>query len=123
MAFAAIWSLLTLLVFRPHEIKGQVVFHPYILTPLLSWAAIRLGQRGVTLALVLLLAIAIVSPAIVNGPSPWAGPDGGLRGRLLDLNSFLDLWPSSVISWQPVMQIASGRRRRCERARPSTAHF
>ena len=120
VAFVAIWSLLSLLVLRPHEIKDQVVFQPYILTPLLAWAAIRLGQRGVTLALVLLLAIAIVSPAIVNGPSPWARSDGGLRGRLLDLQQFLGFM--AVIGY--LMAASHADRKGTEQAlRASEAYY
>jgi PAS domain S-box-containing protein len=88
-AFIAIWSLLTLLIFRTYEINDQLIFHPYLLLGPLVWAALRLGQRGVTLALMLLFAIAIFSPAIVSGPSPWTGPEQSLGRRLLDLQEFL----------------------------------
>jgi len=88
-AFTAIWSLICLLAFQSYKIGDQMQFHPYYLVALLAWPALRLGQRGVTLALMLLFVIAIVSPSIVSGPSPWGGLNGLLEHRLLEMQQFL----------------------------------
>ena len=95
LAFAALWVGSALLIFHVCEINARTHLHPYVLIGLLIWAALRLGQRGVTLALLLLFAIAIVSPAITRGPSPWAECDLSLTHRLQELQAFLGFLAAS----------------------------
>jgi PAS domain S-box-containing protein len=119
-AFIAIWSLLTLLIFRTYEINNHIVFRPYLLIGPLAWVALRLGQRGVTLAMVLLFAIALFSPAIVNGPSPWTEPEEGLSRRLLDLQEFLGF--GAVVGYLLAASRAD-RNRAEEKLRESETRF
>ena len=53
LGFTIVWGLMTWGVFQPDIFAHRFGFHPYILVALLAWPAIRLGQRGVTLALIL----------------------------------------------------------------------
>ncbi|MBM2817061.1 MAG: Signal transduction histidine kinase [Ignavibacteria bacterium] len=91
VAFVIIWSFLSIAVFYRTELDKIFEFHPYLLVAFLTWSAIRLGQKGVTLALILLFIIAIVSPSIVPGPTPWGGinHNPGLAHRLFELQMFL----------------------------------
>ena len=91
MAITAIWVLINLFIFRSSSINNQTMFPTFILAGLLVWVALWLGQRGVTLALILLFVIAIGSPPILHGPSPWVGPDTDLSQRLAKLQLFLGM--------------------------------
>lgn len=82
-----IWFIMNWLIFYSNNYLFSL--HVYILVALLAWPALRFGQRGVTLALVLLFLMSIESPAIINGPSPWAGQEENLSRRLLELQIFL----------------------------------
>jgi PAS domain S-box-containing protein len=91
IACAIVWSIVNYLIFYPGKTKILFEFHPYFLVAFLAWPAIRFGQRGVTFVLMLLFAWAIVSPTIVNGPSPWGGINelDSLTTRLLELQFFV----------------------------------
>ena len=75
IAFLFIWLLISWLIFYPNQ-SNLFDFHPYFLVALLAWPAMRFGQRGITLALILLLVVAIFSPSIINGPTPWSAGKG-----------------------------------------------
>jgi PAS domain S-box-containing protein len=87
VAFIAVWSIATWFIFQPIQFELQI--RPYVLFALLAWPAIRLGMRGVTLALLLLFVIAINSQTILNESTPWAGKELALGYRLLELQLFL----------------------------------
>ncbi len=89
VACMVVVTALALAVFNPVYITSLITVHPYVLVAALIWPALRLGLRGVTLALVLLFVAAIVSPAIANGPSPWGGTVGEISTRLADLQLFV----------------------------------
>ena len=95
VVFTTLWVLCSLLLLQTFETFAKFSFPPYILTGLLAWAAIRLGQRGVTLALMLLFIIAMLSPSIVNGPSPLHAQDPALADRLQELQLFLGFMAAS----------------------------
>jgi len=84
-----VWSLISILIFYKRDNIPVLWVHPYFLAALITWPAIRLGQRGVTLVLMFLLIIAIFSPAIASGPSPWSGPNSNITNRILNLQIFL----------------------------------
>src|ERR1035437_9142149 len=73
--FMVVWCAAGWLAFRPVAAFGALTQQPYMLLALLAWPAFRLGQRGVTLALVVLAAIAVTSKAIGAGPLPGGGAD------------------------------------------------
>ena len=91
LACMIVWSFFSLIVFYPLDATAGIYPHPYILVALLAWPAIRLGQRGVTTALVLLFAIAILSPVNVDRFQFWRGMDPSSYSdhRLLELQLFL----------------------------------
>ena len=93
LCFLIVWSVVIWLIFAP--IIHPIHLRPYILIPLLAWPAIRFGQRGVTLALMVLFAMAIASPPILSGPSIWKMLSDNLANRLLELQLFL-LFSASV---------------------------
>jgi len=71
--FLAIWCAFVRWTFQPYD-AGQMV-QPYMLVGLLAWPALRLGQRGVTVALVVAAAMAVTSKGVVAGPLLWGGAD------------------------------------------------
>jgi PAS domain S-box-containing protein len=75
--FLAIWCAAGWAVFHPgataHLFGAYFGAYPYMLVALLSWPASRFGQRGVTLALLVLAAIALTSKAVSAGPLLWGG--------------------------------------------------
>ena len=84
-----VWIVLTHLIFYPADPK-VMEFHPYFLVSLLVWPSIRFGIKGTTIALLVLFVMAILSPSIQNGPSPWAGHEiDTLTSRLIELQIFL----------------------------------
>ena len=90
VAFVVFWSLACMVVFGTLDMgNNDFRFHPYVLLGFLAWPALRFGQRGVMLALLLLFAIAITSPGILSGPSPWEGTDPRLDHRLFGLQIFV----------------------------------
>jgi PAS domain S-box-containing protein len=83
--------LLGLLSFETHffgpAIAGGVLYLP---VPLLLWAAVRFGPRGLTTALALLALLAI--PVVADNIGPFAGQsitDQTLLGRIFELQLFL----------------------------------
>jgi PAS domain S-box-containing protein len=84
-----VWSIISYFIFYRSENVHPFGFHPYMLVALLIWPAIRLGMKGVTLALLIFFIIALISPVIANGPSPWGGSDANMIGRLLEMQMFL----------------------------------
>ena len=89
VCFLTVWLLIVWQVFYPVIVTLQHVLHPHFLVALLAWPALRLGQRYISLALMILFVIAVFSPSIVNGPSPWGGSDVDLQRRLLELQLFM----------------------------------
>jgi PAS domain S-box-containing protein len=83
--FLAVWIFFAQASFTNHD--TLLAPHPYMLPVLLSWPALRLGQRSVTLALVILVALSVVSEAVVVGPILWSGH--APVERLLALQMFL----------------------------------
>lgn len=88
-ACLAVWSAVSAIIFYQGILPSAIRLHPYVLVALLAWPALRLGQRGVTLSLVVLFALAVTSPGIVHGPSPMDAADRSLGGRLLELQLFI----------------------------------
>ncbi|HWA74299.1 MAG TPA: PAS domain S-box protein [Polyangiaceae bacterium] len=85
-AFFVSWCVATWLSFRD-ETPGPLAPRPYALIALLAWAALRLGQRGVTLSLALLAGVAVTSAA-----SPGSSASLGLLDpteRLLSVQVYL----------------------------------
>ncbi len=85
--FMAIWYEISKMSFSVQASHNPFTAMPYLLVALLAYAAIRLGQRGITVALVVLSVIAITSEAMINGPSPLGG--NTMNDRLLLLQVFL----------------------------------
>jgi PAS domain S-box-containing protein len=71
--FMALWCAAGWLAFHPGETLHPLGAYPYMLVALLAWPALRLGQRSVTLALVMLAAIAVTSRAGSVGLPLWGG--------------------------------------------------
>ncbi len=89
VGFILLWSLVCLISFKVIDLNPVLDFHPYLLVGLIVWPALRSGQRGVTLSILLLFVIAAVSPSITNGPSPWEPGESTFTHRLLELQLFL----------------------------------
>ncbi|MGD0283730.1 MAG: PAS domain S-box protein, partial [Dissulfurispiraceae bacterium] len=76
IAFMVLWCAATWLSFKPDMATHAFSPHPYMLSALLVWPALRFGQRGTTLALVVMGCIAISSntaswsPEFLGGESP-----------------------------------------------------
>jgi PAS domain S-box-containing protein len=85
--FAAFWCVAASLAFHIETPHQALSVEPYLLVALIAWAALRFGQRMVTLALVLLGAIAITSKAATVGPLLWGGDS--LIDRLLMVQMYL----------------------------------
>jgi PAS domain S-box-containing protein len=92
LIYIIIWIVVIYLVFYPTPISKHFDFQPYYLVAVLALPAIRFGIRGITLVLILLFIFAIFSPAILNGPSPWALSDkpDNLAGRLVEMQFFIE---------------------------------
>ncbi|MBF0331395.1 MAG: PAS domain S-box protein [Candidatus Omnitrophica bacterium] len=87
IALMATWVFFSWCVFLPQQ--NVYFFHPYFLVGLLAWPALRFGQAGVTLALMVLFLMSVNSPAIMHGPSPLDALDFQLDARLLELQLFM----------------------------------
>jgi PAS domain S-box/PAS domain S-box/PAS domain S-box len=85
LLFMAVWVGAAWATFEPRFIN--IPPHPYMLVVILAWPALRLGQRTVSLALLILAVMAVVSKTVAVGPSIWGGPT--LLSRLLDIQVFL----------------------------------
>jgi PAS domain S-box-containing protein len=66
LAFALAWALAAWIAFLGTLPLGPIVPQPYMLLPLLTWSALRLGMRGVTAALVAVASVAI-GTAVTGG--------------------------------------------------------
>jgi PAS domain S-box-containing protein len=89
VGFVAVWSLTNYAVFWGFNFETGLAFPPYLLVGLFAWPALRLGQPGVSLAILLVFTIAVVSPSIAIGPSPWGLEKTNLTHRLLELQLFM----------------------------------
>ncbi len=83
VVFLAVWCAAGVSAFEP-----DTTFHPldpqtYMLVGLLAWPALRFGQRGVTVSLIVLAAVAVTSRAVNAGPLPCSG--ASMVERLLAL--------------------------------------
>jgi PAS domain S-box-containing protein len=85
--FMAIWFWIAQISFQVQASDDPFAAKPYLLFALLAYAAIRLGQRGVTATLVILLIISITSEAIRTGPSYLGGDT--MNDRLLLLQVYI----------------------------------
>jgi PAS domain S-box-containing protein len=85
--FMALWCGAVWLTFHAPTTHDLFSPQPYILIALLGWAALRLGQRGVTVAIAVLAVIAVTSSAVRIGPLLWGGDS--LTDRLLLAQMFL----------------------------------
>jgi len=72
-AFMICWGAAAWIVFRAAGNFERFPPHPYMLLALLPWAALRLGPRGVTIALLVLAAIVISSTVGGAGLFPLGG--------------------------------------------------
>ena len=86
-----VWSFFSAAIFYPLNMTARIHLHPYILVALLVWPAVRLGPRGVTLALLLLFLIVVGIPQLPGG-SPFShalNEDVNMNHRLLEMQLFL----------------------------------
>lgn len=84
-----VWSFISYSIFYYTNDSDILRFEPYMLVALIAWPAVRMGVRGVTAGLLLLIIIAIFSPAIINGPSPLGIINYNYDHRLLELQLYL----------------------------------
>jgi PAS domain S-box-containing protein len=75
LVLAIAWAGAAWVAFHPQVPLGPLVPQPYMLLPLLAWTALRLGGRGVTLALVALGAVAIASTLSHSSAFSWGLPE------------------------------------------------
>jgi PAS domain S-box-containing protein len=61
LLFLGLWTLLSWLSFHP-PVRPPLLPQPYMLVALLAWPALRLGQRPLTLGLLVLAGMAVSSP-------------------------------------------------------------
>lgn len=73
IVFVALVAILAWFAFNPPIISNLLYPHPYFIFALLAWGALRLGQRAVAIALVIMAAIAITSSSLTVGPLTWGG--------------------------------------------------
>src|ERR1017187_945382 len=85
--FILAWAGVGWLPFRPVATFHPLSAQPYMLLGLLVWPALRLGQREVTLALVVLAALAVGSETVSVGPLLWGGAD--ILARMLAVQVWL----------------------------------
>jgi len=84
-AFWVAWCLFASWAFDGDPLASPWTPQPYMLAVLLAWPALRVGQRGVTSALLALAVIGIVSSGVVTGPSPLGGDTPQSRMVLLQI--------------------------------------
>ncbi|MDH3349205.1 MAG: MASE1 domain-containing protein [Desulfobulbaceae bacterium] len=85
--FFTLWCVVAWLTFQIHTVHAFYTLHPYVLFALLAWAALRFGQREVSIALCLLAALAVNSEAVSSGPLPWGGAT--YTDRLMQMQLYL----------------------------------
>jgi len=83
--FTVFWVAATWLSFKPDVVHTIFAPEPYMLFALLAWAALRLGQRWVTLAVVTLAVFVITSKVVATGPLLWGGDTPQTRLLLAQL--------------------------------------
>jgi len=88
-AFILVWSFFSYIIFFYASKNISMDFHPYMLVALLAWPAMRLGMRGITMALLILFFILIYSARIPNVLSPWGGIYTNTPQLLLQYQIFL----------------------------------
>ncbi len=86
-AFLLVWVAAGWLTFHAPATSNHLAVQPYMLAGFLVWPALRMGQLGVTLALVVLSAIAITSPAASTAPL-LLGASGPME-RLLGIQLYI----------------------------------
>ena len=89
VAFWIVWCIGGWLAFNVTATSYPMVPSPYMLSVLLVWPALRIGQRGVTLALVVLAVYGVLSSTIAEGASPLGGTTP--HERLLLLQAYLGI--------------------------------
>jgi PAS domain S-box-containing protein len=85
LVFLAAWLFVALEAFKAHHHTFSP--QPYMLLLLVSWPALRFGQRTVSLSFVILAAFSVASDVVVDGPLLWGGQTP--VERLLSLQMFL----------------------------------
>src|SRR5690606_23145737 len=87
--FLTLWIVAAYRIFRGGFTIGWLVPHPYMLAPMMVWAAFRLGIRGVTAAMT---GVAIVAVAVVlRGSAGFPLGGGDLAQQLFLVQVFLVL--------------------------------
>ncbi|MCC6931277.1 MAG: GAF domain-containing protein [Gemmatimonadaceae bacterium] len=86
-AFLVFWSWAAFHVFRGDLTLGWIRPHPYMLASLLTWAAFRLGIRGVTAAMTTVAVVAF--GVVLEGSEHFPLGDGSLAAHLLMVQVFL----------------------------------
>jgi PAS domain S-box-containing protein len=71
--FLAIWCIVSWFIYDINKSNTLLNPQPYFLYILLIWAALRLGQKSMTLALAIGFIIAITSTGVITGPLLWGG--------------------------------------------------
>ncbi|MCC6275688.1 MAG: PAS domain S-box protein [Leptospiraceae bacterium] len=89
--FLLVWCLVSLNMLTPTKDNGphMISLRPYMLPVLLIWPALRFGLKGITLACVMMIAIVITGPTVINGPSIWGGST--LADRFLEVQIFASI--------------------------------
>jgi len=85
--FLTVWCAAGFVVSHTGMTAGPVRAYPYMLLALLAWPALRFGPRGVTLALLVLAAIAVANQTRNVQQVPWSG--ASQLERLLTVQVYL----------------------------------
>jgi PAS domain S-box-containing protein len=72
-AFTAFWALAAWASFYPQFIHRAIAPQPYMVLAFLAWVALRLGQRWMTITLVILSIFVLTSKSVIAGPLAWGG--------------------------------------------------
>ena len=105
VGFFIAWCVLSWWTFSNYDAHNVLQLQPYMLIVLLAWPTFRMGRRMVLLALCALAAIAVISPAVQNGPLILGGASGS--ERLLHIQMFIAY--SSMSSLLLVSTVTEGR--------------
>jgi two-component system, cell cycle sensor histidine kinase and response regulator CckA len=87
VVFITLWCVMISNCFQSNSTSDLVFLRPYMLTALLIWPALRLGQLTLSASLVILAAMTILSNGAIAGPSPFGGKQ--IDDRLLLIQIFL----------------------------------
>lgn len=85
--FSFSWVVMCWICFQNWRAVRLLAPHPYMLIPLIAYAALRFSQRGVTTALAILTVISLTSDSVRIGPLPWGG--NNLAERVLLAQAFI----------------------------------